>query len=1556
MVTGEQRIDVQQIGEYVQRHSCPRRFKLDLNGSALAREVPFFSRVLNPLDPVLQAIGRKKEEEWEGSLSDAGYASLNDRSADREPARLRWESFVTLLKDASPGERLFAREVEISGKVGEFALNGRMDFVVLEWDGGRPRLRIIECKASRKDKTYHRIQLAIYQMLVRERAGQGELVVGGHLIPPEDVLGSLVRLKEEGGTEDLISAEVLDLEMEREDARRLLARDGDLERISRTDLDELPFQLDGKCDSCVLNVNCLPESARQKRLELLGMDISTARTLRDHGIHDLESLAALDVRGDQGRRIRAVPTFTDNLEKLVTRAAVRSATMPGGAGHQVAALPGAGFGNLPTHTIDGEPLVRIFLSVDYDYTEDRIMALSAHVTNSEGVLETSGERNAEGRWVRRPEVMERVQEGDGERSREVEGSEVIFFRDAPWSGDYVRDNESERKLMVSFFNGLLKTVAKVGGKERVPLHFYVWSRNELVRLIEGCTRCGSDLLESLTHLLGCRETLEQLIYSCLQDEVYDRYATGWTGRGLVVASSLKWFGKRYHWTRTVGDRTVDLDRAFHQGLFDFHSPLQLDEEGEWSKASAEATAYTDFEVRCRFHDSLPVPYLHALWGTLPDPEAADIKQNVRKAIREFQKAADPGMLRAYLRARVHALRWMEERIKPKNASITKIPLDLPDLTSFSLGVVGPAQAALDLLRLDHHVRLNEWSSAMSLPPLDRVMSGDCLPLTRTMLLTEEDENGRIEDFLVGRLDLERFGESVSAFRDKTTVEKDSWVRITPFNGEVYERQSAGDFLYHGATGMMEILDFDNLVAKVKLMPGHRNRYVLSNSPDVDGLGMVTLDESPSDHVSNRVDQRLSACGPLPIFGWFDLSAPDIPEVPLLKPGDLNSFTRLLREFVMDDHHLGEDQVQAVLDGLNARVQLMQGPPGTGKTVTAAVATLLRGHVAGPDQVTMIATSTHTAVDRLMEEIAARKDDLEAALLRSGRTPIPFSVVRLEGRRIDEAYVVDLLRSVQGRHVFVGGTTNDVLKLVMNADKAFAKGKAPSLRAADLIVDEASMMVFPHFLALATVLKEDGRIMLAGDHRQLSPILSHDWEDEDRPPVIKYQPHFSAYDAVAAIGSSLPDPKGRVVRSALDVTYRLPFEVRELISGLYRWDDIELGGSKPFVQRSLAPTDDMWSTVWQDGGVFLVVHDEDRSKKLNVFEADVIERIVERMTGDKGSVAVMTPHRAQRTLLRERLSQYDVQVDIIDTVERLQGGERPTIIVSGTQSDPSSIASTAEFILDLNRTNVIFSRAKERLVVVCSRALLDSVPAETKHYRSAYLWKRLRDFCSCRLHSEEVEGHLVEIFVPGTMSPEDVPVRGGIEDLSEIGEVPELVPAFEPSSGTRGPEAADGPVPNLPDPPRTPAAIVGPPPIDAVVVDGNDVSRHGDHIKAPSAGQLERCYQELKGSYGFSKVFVIAGPRLRKDMGEEEHASMGRWFADESRRTGTTILLEDAVGDDRSIIDLAVDEDLLLLTNDRFQDLVRDDPELKFEVGTRTVRYTIVEGKLIIERWPEYSVM
>jgi hypothetical protein len=307
----------------------------------------------------------------------------------------------------------------------------------------------------------------------------------------------------------------------------------------------------------------------------------------------------------------------------------------------------------------------------------------------------------------------------------------------------------------------------------------------------------------------------------------------------------------------------------------------------------------------------------------------------------------------------------------------------------------------------------------------------------------------------------------------------------------------------------------------------------------------------------------------------------------------------------------------------------------------------------------------------------------------------------------------------------------------------------------LVVDEASMMVFPHFLALATVVREDGEVMLAGDHRQLSPIVAHDWEREDRPPVVLYQPFASAYEALLRIKQNGAVADASLVRTALQFTFRLPPVVRELIANLYRLDEIELQG---LPSAGAPPSFDgltAWQSLWQgDNGLFLVLHDERESRQSNEFEAQVVQHILASAPAvPNDSIAVITPHRAQRSRLHTCLAPYSGPVGVIDTVERLQGNERPTVIVSATVSDPVAISQNVEFILDLNRSNVAFSRTMRRLIVVCSTALLDHIPSEVEQYQSALLWKSLRALCSQQIGADAVYGHAVRVYTPALTVPQ-----------------------------------------------------------------------------------------------------------------------------------------------------------------------------------------------------------
>lgn len=259
-------------------------------------------------------------------------------------------------------------------------------------------------------------------------------------------------------------------------------------------------------------------------------------------------------------------------------------------------------------------------------------------------------------------------------------------------------------------------------------------------------------------------------------------------------------------------------------------------------------------------------------------------------------------------------------------------------------------------------------------------------------------------------------------------------------------------------------------------------------------------------------------------------------------------------------------------------------------------------------------------------------------------------------------------------------------------------------------------------------------------------------------MVLYQPFASAYDAVRriigaqdAVGKSIVPATG-ARWSGLTLTFRLPPVVRELIARVYRRDQIELAG----LSRAITVNPDVggpfWGHVWKwNVGLFLAVHDEDGSRRSNPVEVAIVEQLLGAAPPlPAGSVAIITPHRAQRSLLATRLAALSgagALIGVIDTVERLQGGERPTVVVSATVSDPTAIEASVEFILDLNRANVAFSRVQDRLVVVCSRTLLDHIPAEAEHYQSAILWKALRGLCSELVAESEVCGHRVRLYHP-----------------------------------------------------------------------------------------------------------------------------------------------------------------------------------------------------------------
>ena len=799
-------IRVTEIGEFISHRSCERRFKLSFNHRAEARRIPFAERLFNALDPVLQMEGRHREEQWESSLREAGLRDLIPQALRNQDSRPNWQDFLGEASRLAQGQSGYAREVRIEGVFGAFRVSGRIDFCTLRWIDGRPRIRLVECKASRRDRTYQRVQIGAYGLLARSLLSGHS--VGGATLTPADVECVVARIDESTNRAQVIlDLPPLDLGQEEADIRSLLNAGGTFDAIVGTQLDELDYQLDSKCDACVFSVHCYPESARRRRIQLIGVEPSAVRVLAGAGIRTIDELADVDLSGQEARVIRSTPGFSHSLTALKQRAHARRSTLPGGRDgdtYEVEPLPNSPSSQLPPHLIGNQRLVRVYLTVHYDYVENRIGAMSTHVTCSDGRSVTTWAKT-DGRWHPEAGIREQIETDQAHANttyqiRDLQGTDIVRWKSSPWTGRYEEDTGAEREMLQAFFQELIDAIADVARVPQAPIHFYVWSRSEMARLIEACSRVGSGLLGHLRELLGCRQPLDQLIFSCLEDEVHNRFALGWSGRGLAVASSLTWFGQRFHWRRCIYGQEFDLDRVFTQDIFDFKTELWLTDAGDWAQDRASGAISHRFEIRSRFHDTLTAPYWRAVWHTLPDPETIT-DGKIANAIRRYNRASERGVFRAYLAERAHALRWIEDGIRFKNAEITKPLITIEDLVQFTLGINTTAEAAIDYLRLDQHVSVTDWLAFHLIPPAYRVPAGRTLPL-RDVRCTRRYG-------LAARIDLAGYDIDLTSLQTQCTIQEGSFVRLTPSNADPRRGQTVAQLLRLGSTCIIEELDWDS---------------------------------------------------------------------------------------------------------------------------------------------------------------------------------------------------------------------------------------------------------------------------------------------------------------------------------------------------------------------------------------------------------------------------------------------------------------------------------------------------------------------------------------------------------------------------------------------------------------------------------------------------------------------------------------------------------------------------------------------------------------------------
>ncbi|MWR20478.1 AAA family ATPase [Helicobacter pylori] len=318
-----------------------------------------------------------------------------------------------------------------------------------------------------------------------------------------------------------------------------------------------------------------------------------------------------------------------------------------------------------------------------------------------------------------------------------------------------------------------------------------------------------------------------------------------------------------------------------------------------------------------------------------------------------------------------------------------------------------------------------------------------------------------EGLVQATIDVSGYSITLEDLEARATFQEGDFVRVTPYSGDPQVPQTVKQLFRAGITCVVERLDWANAEVTLKAIPcnKHNDRYRLfsrSLDPSSEVCEHATLDESPSDYVAVRVDERLMGDHGAHIYRWFNPHTPEIPRMDQLSEEEKALYRQMAEGIKFSDGtSLTPDQIDAVLEGLETRVQLLQGPPGTGKTQVTAVAVLLRtlAHLS-VGNVALVSAHTHTAVDNLLERIAVLLPAVAQAaasvslslpkitLIKVHSSPEQMSKKPLEvaeevlsrapglevRNEVAESCASAVKGAIDGSVVIIGGTTGTLLKM------------------------------------------------------------------------------------------------------------------------------------------------------------------------------------------------------------------------------------------------------------------------------------------------------------------------------------------------------------------------------------------------------------------------------------------------------------------------------------------------------------------------------------------------
>ena len=1387
------RITPTDVSSFVRLEQCERFLRFRLAERAGVRFMEDYGVAPQRLAPLLSLSGREFEEGVEKDIAaqfravhySAKYSGDHNRPANNTEV-------VAEVKSLPVGQTVVLFQARLHVEVEGWLMRGDVDVLRFEQDGqGQLQILIADMKSTVEVKVEHRLQVAFYAiMLERLLTDSGvkcdEVQIGILFRPPTsttteqevEVLPPLRDAAKKWFKLDAVLLEVVgDQEAYRRSARDLVtAPDSTARRVATTDFDSLPFCLSYKCDGCLYNEWCMKDSAEHEDLSLLPFMTGVEKeALRRAGVGTIKALAALKDLSPAGelavaagreavvRQLAATWPVGPRLDELIHRAKQFRKSVRRDGTAALGYIPGKGQSSLPACTASLNPdLIRIFVEAQHDHLNDRLWSLATLVVGAKGGQMAPTRRRF-----------------------------VVTTTDSTPT-----DADQELDLFVAWTRDLLKAVVDVAAPSKeAPVHFIFFDRHEQRLMLEALARNFPPILRSspplydlLTQLAGFESPIATflseevrefknfpMVCQSLQSlatylkfdwqqpqlfrDLFKARVFDYVGK-LDVGGTSEWFTKRSRFGTNLplefayaawgelpppnpgqGDEFADYRHVTPDMLLAFqkrrleaieHVASSLtpnshvektaftlpdlvtfeDKAGDLAQALREfvvierhvalnewvGTRHAPPERRVLMGETLLARYVESE----QDPEVAEQNRENRRRHRRRadleaeHRARFPGKQFRLNRDQSAECRWSHDGLRVKlRVDATGVDCDLHEALTLS-----------NLREGDRLVLYPRWTVDERQPAAARTTF---TPTPRQLLYGNRAELGQV-----------------------TAIEKDGAGRVLAATVEIELKDSFGGdwsrgFVFPAISRPLE----DGAV--YTLDPCPNDWYGYWCNVVVDGLcqgEQNRLFKLLNDPVSwGRDASGLSGQAKF-LAGLFAFQS----------EGLLHDFEKSKRTFIGG---YGK-----------APVVLTQGPPGTGKSYSTAFAIFARlqgAMQAGRDLRVFVCCKTHAATDVLVQnlldvrkklaELRAESPGLfdqfldhrllEVPLLRvSPHDPPPHGVTHLlkdAEKEDDSPKNADI---VQGHHwCVVGVTPGGVYSLLKSKwPKAlFGHGLCDVL-----VLDEASQMNLPEAMMAALPLKADGQVIVVGDHRQMPPIVKHDWEQETRRTFKQYEVYTSLFDTLRQ-----HNPPFIQFEESFRLHSTMAAFLREEV---YRHDGINYFSRKtdklparshdnPLIAAALHP----------DYPLVVIVHDEGASQVRNPYEQSLIEPVLRFLASAEGlgldaekGLGVVVPHRAQRAALQAAFPELCILDPVsglpaksaIDTVERFQGGERTVIMVSATESDRGYLLQSSGFLLDPRRLTVALSRAKRKMILVASRSIFSLFSPDEETFHHALLWKNL----------------------------------------------------------------------------------------------------------------------------------------------------------------------------------------------------------------------------------------